>query len=244
MNDESKKPARSTLETVPDRVSRFLRGLAHNGRIRSALASEGYEDSDHQEGWNRFHAVNGYTPSPTPTIDRTSGLAMAELDRLDAGLIDKIDATLVHRFPAQRDAVLQGLVAGERAVAVANVKTILARLSTLESSSDSAAGEALARLAKVKIDPAERARLATLVKSAEAFESESGGGVESDESRWARLEPSYLALWAWFDEWSRAANRAIQRRDWLVTLGLAKRRQARDAEPAPVDGPAGDDRDE
>lgn len=235
--DVPKKPARSTLESVPDRVSRFLRGLAHNAQIRAALATEGYEEADHQEGWNLFHAVNGYAPGRAPALDRTAGLAMAELDRLDAGLLDKVDATLGHRFPAQRDQLLAGLAAGEKAVAVANVKALIVRLATLEASSDTADQAALARLAKVKLDPAERARLAALVTSAEAFESQSGGAIESEDARWSRLEPSYIELWAWFDEWGRAANRAIRRRDWLVTLGLAKRRVSR-AEATDTGGPA------
>lgn len=237
LSDAPKKPARSTLESVPDRVSRFLRGLAHNAQIRAALAVQGYDDADHQEGWNLFHDVNGYSPGKAPVLDRTAGLAMAELDRLDADLIDKIDATLGHRFPVQRDTLLAGLGAGEKAVAVANVKTILERLATLSASNDPHDTAANQRLAKVKLDQGERNRLAELVKNAEGFEAQSGAGIDNDTTRWTRLEPAHLALWGWYDEWSRAANRAITRRDWLVTLGLAKRRDTRADSP---ESPIGD----
>ena len=39
------------------------------------------------------------------------------------------------------------------------------------------------------------------------------------------FDPLYRALYFWLDEWSRAAKRAISRRDWLLSLGLAKRRR-------------------
>jgi hypothetical protein len=237
MNVDTKKPGRSTLEGVPERVSRFLRGTANNGHIRAALAAEGYDDADHQEGWDLFHRVSGYAPSKPVAVDRSASLAMAELDRLDAGLIDKIDATLGGRFPAQRDVVLAGLAPAERALAVANVKHILDRVAALEASADGADQSAVARLAKVKLDGAERARLAALVAQAESFEGRSAAPLDAEEIRWTRLEPAYVALYAWFNEWSRAAARAITRRDWLLTLGLAKRRTTRAAAEPDVGEP-------
>lgn len=229
-------PSRVTLAGIPERVSRFLRAIAHNAPIRSALATEGYGEVDHQEGWDLFHQVNGYRPTPSPVIDPRSALAMAELDRLDGPLIDKLDATLGHRFPRQREAVLGGLAAGERAVAVANVKSILARVSALEASADAQDQAAAARLAKVRFDGAERERLESLVRDAEHFDATSGAGFDSEEGRWARVAPDHVALWRWFDEWSRAAHRAVGRRDWLIALGLAKRK--RKGKDDPEDPPA------
>lgn len=103
------------------------------------------------------------------------------------------------------------------------MKTALERIAVLAASDAPGDKEAVARLAKVKLDEAERQRLGRLVVAAESFEGVSGAS-EGDEARWSRLEPLYLQLWAWYDEWSRAAARAISRRDWLVSLGLAKRR--------------------
>ncbi len=234
----AKSPSRSTLEAVPDRASRLLRGIAHNGHIRAALAGEGYEEADHLEGWRLFHAVCGFSPNLPVVVDRTAANAISELDRSDGPLLDKVDATLGHRYPAQRDFLLGGLSPAERAGAVANVKTVLTRLDTLGTSSDPDDQAAMARLTKVKIDAAERARLASLVTQAESFEATSAAAVETDETRWERLAPLHSELWAWVDEWSRAANRAISRRDWLVSLGLAKRRSP--AAEAPSDGDLSD----
>lgn len=231
------KPSRVTLEAAPDRASRFLRGVANNPRIRAALATEGYAEEDHQEGWDLFHTACGYRPRPAaPTLDLRSATAMAELDRLDGPLLDKVDATLAHRFPPQRDALIGDLTAGERAIAVYNVKTLLDRLTTLEKSTTPDDQAALARLAKVRVDADERQRLATLVADAEHFESDSGATQETDEARWTRLEHDFFALWAWLDEWTRASQRAISRRDWRITLGIGKRRKKNTpADPDPAD---------
>jgi len=54
MTDDKKKPDRSTLETLPDRASRFLRGVAHNAHVRSALAS-----AHRRAGCGRAHDHRG-----------------------------------------------------------------------------------------------------------------------------------------------------------------------------------------
>lgn len=77
-----------------------------------------------------------------------------------------------------------------------------------------------------------------MVADAEHFESDSGATQESDEARWTRLENDFFALWAWLDEWTRAAQRAISRRDWRITLGIGKRKRKNATPNAPGDSPA------
>ena len=43
--------------------------------------------------------------------------------------------------------------------------------------------------------------------------------------RFAARKPALLLLWRWHRTWSAIASALITRRDWLIALGLAKRKK-------------------
>ncbi len=63
--------------------------------------------------------------------------------------------------------------------------------------------------------------------------SESAPVDPRDEAKRAEREKkhvaSLVALRAWYEEWSEIARAAIKRRDYLIRVGLAKRKSAKKA---------------
>ena len=168
--------------------------------------------------------------------------AIKQLDDWDEGGFQIITASLRYRFPEQAAFLLTGLHASTGAAAVLGVKRLLDRLDALESSSERAATQqqdqaAVALLAQRGIDASERQRLRALIAVAESAPELSLPNAQAV----AQAESDYLkglmALRAWFEEWAGIAHVAIKRRDYLIRMGLAKRR-LHGAEPADPATPA------
>jgi hypothetical protein len=118
---------------------------------------------------------------------------------------------------------------------VVSVTTFLDRLDQLEKAKERKATRkadhaALAKLEERGIGAAERGRLRGLLKSAmaspepqaqapKAPKAPKEGAASDGEPRKAKL-----ALWTFYSEWSEIARADIKRRDYLINLGLAKRK--------------------
>jgi hypothetical protein len=222
--------SKETLDTIPGRALMFLRAGGTTPAIRAALATKGYEDTDHAEGWSLLHAASGFSASQPlgVVVDVTVRDAIVELDSLDEDLFRTVRAALTRLHPAAATFVLDGLGPSTGAAAVVGVKQLLDRLDALEKSPDRKATRAddkaaLATLTKRGLDDAERARLRALVKRAEAPAS---APTEPDDS--AAKEQAHLAalvaLYGWYADWSETAKTVVKRRDYLIRLGLAKRK--------------------
>lgn len=219
-----------TLEATPGRALTFLRGVGTSEPIRLSLAAVGYDAAEHARGWSLLHAVSGYTaPSApaAPALDADVANAIAALDAVDERLHRIVDASLRHRHPALRAELLADLKPGRGAESVLYVRTLLARIAKLSGADGKAALDVLARRS---LTPAYRAELAALVKSAERYAAPVAAPV-ADGNHQGGLR----ALRAWFEEWAELARTELSRKDYLLKLGLARRkRPARSGAPAPT----------
>ena len=226
--------AEETLEATPARVLTFLRAVGTSDPIRFALSGVGYDDAEHARGWSLLHSAAGFTPPATaaPSPDGEVVAAIAALDASDERLHRIVDASLRHHYPALRDQLIADLKPGRGGESVLYVGTLLARLAKLSGPDGKAA---LERLARRSLTPTYRADLAALVKTAERFTTPTAAPA-TDSSQHDALR----ALRAWFEEWSELARGEVSRKDYLLRLGLARRkRSARpDARRPPASEPA------
>lgn len=217
----------ATLELTPPRILKFLRGVGTRPAIRYLLASVGYDDAEHAQGWERLHAVSGYTAKPelTSPLDPNVSGAISLLDAEDERLETRIDASLRHRYPAVRALLLDGIKSGQGAASVIFVRELLKRLNTLEATKGAGAADAKAALgilAARGITPQKRAELASLVTTAESLTQLVAPTTTEGES--ADTRAKLLAARAWFEEWSEIAKSELKRKDYLIVLGLAQRK--------------------
>lgn len=137
----------------------------------------------------------------------------------------------MRRFPEVAKVVLAGIGPQTGPAAVASVKTLLDRIDVLSKSTDKDDKAALALLATRGIDEAERKRLRGLIATAESVSAvppvDEKGKANAEAKRIATLE----ACRAWNEEWSAIARVVIKRRDYLILLGLAKRKAPKPKTP-------------
>jgi hypothetical protein len=227
---------RETLEEMPERVLAFLRGVGTTRTIRALLRQRGYTKEEHRRGWQLLEQVVGaLEEGQDDGLDQTIVEAIAELDAWDEPGVRLVRAALT-RHPDEREQVLDGVAATQGPGAVLVVGKILDRLDQLEETTEGKS--ALETLAARGIDDAERKRLAKLVRLAKS----AGDAPEIDPAAARRAQEAadqqLFALRDWHDEWSEVARIVIKRRDHLIRLGLAERREAEKPEPASPAAPA------
>lgn len=244
MSENTESSTNVTRETLEDTAARsfvFLRGVASNIVIRTALKERGYTTAEHLRGWNLVHGASYYA-EPTAEL-KTDGAgsqavrALKLLDDWDEDGFRVVTATLRHRHVAQAEFVLEGLKPTTGPAAVLGVAKLLMRLDALENSPDREATRdadhaALATLESRGITKAERTRLRGLVEQAQVLGETD---TESPAAAAAREEEHVAALHKlriWYVEWADIARSTIKRRDHLITLGLAHRKpRKKDEEP-------------
>lgn len=250
MPDPKPGPSDSVLATIPGRALTFLSTLGRSIPIRAALAERGYEDEDHEEGWALLLEVSAYrSPIATSkTLVAEQRSAATELNRWDEPNFRIVRATLERRHPEHLDFVMGGLAPADGDEAVLGVATLLARLNELENGESRKATRkkdhaVLALLAKRGFGKDERARLQTLVdtasrkdmpEAAEELEARARARAEGPDEAAAAHAEALRKLHAWYTEWSNVARAVITRRDYLIRLGLAKRKTRKGEEPTPA----------
>ncbi len=238
INDSAEEVTRETLEGTPERVLPFLRAVGTSLPIRSILRAHGFDAAEQKLGWTLLHAVSGFTEdAAAETVDVKVRDAINSLDAWDEDGFRIVRAALTRLHPAQATFVLAGIGPSVGAGAVVGVKTLLGRLDALEKSPERKATRkedqaALDTLATRGINAKERARLADLVQTAQ-----SATEVEApDETGKAAREEVYVealrALRVWYVDWSEMARSVVKRRDYLIRLGLAKRKSAKASKAA------------
>jgi hypothetical protein len=231
MIEANKTPGRSTLEAVHEKTSRFLMACGRSVPIRRALAQVGYDQAAAHEGWRLFLAAAGYdlaTGTPVEAIDARVDEALRALDAWDEPYFARADAVLSFDFSAQHERLFAGGLRPQKgAASVISVQTFLDRIDALEGAGEAAA---VAALAKVGLDAAERARVRALLVTAKSVTPvENDGGEEVD------FEARLVDLWRWYRKWSALARTAITRRDHLIQLGLTNRRKPDGTADDPAD---------
>lgn len=140
--------------------------------------------------------------------------------------------------------MLAGLDPAAGAVLV--VARLLERVDALESNPEREATReadqaALATLAQRGLTPAVREHLRQLVETAQ-LPARTEPAAPQDETAEMGREEALVRLHAWFEEWSEVARVVVKRRDLLIRLGLARRRQASSGEEETPPVEAGSER--
>jgi outer membrane biosynthesis protein TonB len=232
-------PSKTVLQETPVRSLRFLASISKYPAIRERLASRGYSEEDHNEGWALFLRVTGYRQAP-PAATRNEAVVagVAELDAWVEPNVRIVRATLERHYPEQASFVLAGLENGSGTAAVVTVVTLLDRLDLLQSSPEREATReadqaALAMLARRGLGPDERTRLRNLTGTVLSPEPAAPAAVSP-----LNYEQALRRLRAWYAEWSEVARAVITRRDHLIVLGLARRRNSAEKDPPAPQPPA------
>ena len=219
-------PGHQTLDEAPNRVFRFLIGLAKSIPARAALQAKGFTQAEHDYAWTRLQSL-GSLPGLPAVLDAAVRNAIVELDGWDGPNFEAIENSLLRNFPEQAQFVFEGLSASEGAEAVLGVEKLLARLDALENGTgrdpakreaDRAAIELLATRGYSKV---ERERLRALVQVAKSVPPPP---IVDRSTR----EVTQLELYRWFLEWSAHARNSDLGRSALIGLGLAERRKKAD----------------
>lgn len=183
--------------------------------------------------------MSGFAGDESDDLDGDTAAAMAEVDAWDEPNFALADACLKHRHPAQHAFVFKDLRAARGAASLLSVTRFLDRLDALEGATDRASTRvadqaALATLALRGIDAKERARVRALLAQAE--HSADDGASDDDELTPEEMDQALRDLRAFYEEWSAVARLCVTRRDYLIRLGLARRRDAQsDDGDNPVD---------
>jgi len=232
------------IEKLIEKGGKMLRALSRKLGIRQAFATVGYTEADHQEGWQLYLWLVGYRPgktSPALTKDEAE-LAILVLDGWDNPNFKRARAALRHLHPEQEAYIFDGLEAQEGIASVAAVQTFVTRARALREAKDPA---------REKTREADRAAIATLYQRgilSQAKEEELLGlvakaqklspTVASDAESLEEKETQEVArkFKAWYDDWRASAMTAITRRDYLISLGFAARRESEADEEEPTEG--------
>ncbi len=226
------------LAAVPAKALTFLRAIATKVEIRALLFGAGYTQAEQEQGWTWLHVVTGYVPpSGTPADDAAARAAIAELDEWDEPGLRRIGAALQRLHPAQYEFVFAGLDSAQGVGAVLSVSTLLQRLDALENGADrtstrEADRAAIATLTARGITPELRAHLGSLVSVAQGVATPDLSDPAADQR-----DEALLNLLAWYKDWSETARAVVHRKDYLIMLGLSKRRQSKgndDVEDVPA----------
>lgn len=230
---ESIVPSDAVLESVTDRAFPFVRAVSCNAGIRAAFARRGYNDAIHQQAWADILKAAGFQKEEQAAqATPESAAAFAQVDAWDEPTFSVARATLAP-FPEQYAYVFNNLSAQKGGASVGSVTTFLDRLDDLEKGEGRKATRkkdlaAIAKLAERLIDAKERARMRGLLALAKSFVEAAAPTPEEAEKLAAQKEErrqAKLAVWYYLNEWSEIAKADITRRDYLIQLGLVKRKK-------------------
>ncbi|HEY3496362.1 MAG TPA: hypothetical protein VGK73_16795 [Polyangiaceae bacterium] len=214
------------LASTPGRVLTFLRAAATKVEIRAALFAAGYSTEEQATGWSLLEKASGYVPNiASVSDDGAARAALAEVDAWDEPGFRRIGAALERLHPEQHSFVFAGLETARGAGSLLAVSTLLDRLDALESAPERKNSraddrDAIATLTARGITPAVRAHLRDLIRVAQTAEPP----TFPVDSAVTNRDEALKTLGAWYRDWSETARAVIQRRDYLVMLGLAQRK--------------------
>lgn len=140
-------------------------------------------------------------------------------------------AALATEFPDQHTFLFQDLEPQTGPGAVVSITTFLDRLDALESSKDRKATRkadeaALAKLSDRGITAKERTRLRGLLTVALGSPNADAAppSIKASPKAEAEQRAAKIELWTFYAEWTEIARADIKRRDYLIQLGMAKRK--------------------
>lgn len=226
----SNLPSDPVLDAVAVRAFQFLRAVSCNAGIRAAFAQRGYNEEIHQGAWTAVLKAAGFSKESQAALERPeSAAALAQIDAWDEPTF-RIAHAILAPMPEQQAFVFNGLTPQSGAASVGSVTTFLDRLDELESGKNRKATRkedlaAIQKLADRKIDANERRRMRDLLKTAVGFSDPAVPESPKDTKQKDEQRQAKIAVWYYLNEWSEIAKQDITRRDYLIQLGLAKRKK-------------------
>ncbi len=233
MTTETTEYEKRVLAATPEKAVTFLKTTATKVDIRALLFAAGYSQEEQQVGWKLVGRATGHVRGVSSVDDDLAArAAIAEIDAFDEPGFQRVGAALERLHPEQNEFVFAGLSAARGAGSLLSVTTLLDRLDALESSDDRKATRkadqaAIATLTKRGITPELRAHLRQLLETAQSAVPAEFPENPSAEDRDAALKE----LRAWYKDWSQTARAVITRKDYLIMLGLSKRRRSNQSTP-------------
>ncbi|HEY2365143.1 MAG TPA: hypothetical protein VGH87_02115 [Polyangiaceae bacterium] len=209
----------TTAEQALTRTVLFLRTVSTDPHIRTAMESTGFAEADVDEGWRLLRAACSSEIAPrAPKRATKSQDAYDALEAFAKTMLPRAEAALGRLHPRARAFVFDGLPSG-RVATVLRVATFVDRCEALagkrRSSDDHAAHAALAK----------RGLTAAALAEAKANVAIAMTASPDVTHREARRDGAALErLHAWLKDWSDCARTVITRRDWLIRLGIGRRR--------------------
>jgi hypothetical protein len=230
-------PSEWALRELPARVVVFLRAAGTHPPLRAVLEAGGYGPSEHAEGVRLLAATCPYRDGGLdPADDAEARDAVAELERWAKRHLGRLRAALERLHPDVR--IVPDANGLDGANAVLAVATLLGRVRELERANEVDAQPnraVIETLTRRGFDGTTRQRLGELVEVAQRADAPSGVsalgasalGVETETDDAPDAE--IVALHAWFEDWAATARALVERKDWLIRLGLRERPRRRTA---------------
>lgn len=223
-----------TLTDTPARALEFLMGVASSPGLFNVLAVRGYSADEQSKGWKLLTDCGTLTFGNADGDGKTpASMALAELDNVDEQVFRLVRATLENGFGDAAALVLHDISSSQGPAVVFNMSQLLQRLDELDASKKELDKKAMAKLAARGIDKTERQRLATLVEEAKSLPSVKSLDAKKEAEFAERQLENLRHLRAWYGEWSEVARACVERRDYLIRLGLASRRKSEGADKSP-----------
>lgn len=230
----SRIPSRRVLGLLPERVLTFLWGVGTHAGARAAMAEGGFTQADHREGAALLARVYAFgSGGVDPAVDEPTRQAEATLADWVRAHFPRLQATLGRLHPEQQ-VLFQGIEAPEPQRASFALATLLERIERLPPDAETVRDTFEHRDFGVR----KREELAQLLRLAQS-------GTPTDEglTRDPR-EAELVELYRWHTEWAATARAYIQRKDFLIVLGLAGRTRKRGDSLEHDDGDDDDDDDD
>lgn len=229
-------PSEWALRELPARAATFLHTVGGHAPIRAAMQSAGYGRRDHDEGLRLLLAICPYgTGGLDPAEDEPAREASASIQRWARTHVVRLRAA-VERLHPEALWVFAGFNRGVTSDALLGTARLLENLRLMaEGKADdvhdghSEPTRVLETLTRRGLGEGERTRLEALVRTAQRATA-LAPAPQSATSCW--VEPSaeapdaaMLALHAWLSDWSTTARAVLRRKDWLIRLGVSRRRR-------------------
>jgi hypothetical protein len=223
------------VDRMLEKGQRFLRTISRKPQIAVLMATFGYTEQDHQEGWRLYLKVMGAPEGEAllETYDTAAEQkqAIVYLDLWDEPHFARAKAALKHRFSDQYWYVFHNLEASEGVAAVAAVNTYITRIQALRDGTDpDRAPHRKTDTAAVKLLESRRLAGTELEKELQGWISKAQGfQLPAEPSKHLQAQEELLqknaaAFQIWLNDWRETARAGIRRRDYLIQLGLAKKR--------------------
>ncbi len=227
---------------------KLLRAISIKPEIMQLMVGLGYSEAEHKEGWDLYLRMLGYmgagaNPIAAAPASTAQVQALTQIDRFDEPAFKRATAALGRLHSDQLAYMFgDGLAAKSGPESVGSVQLFLDRYAALRDGTDPN------RADKRDADKAAATTLESRNIVTSAIEKELRAQIEivkkpapipvpvQVSAPEEALQQAAAAFEIWLSDWRATAQAGIQRRDYRIMLGVARRKhsvEAEDDEAAP-----------